>query len=413
MKENYHTIVLGGGASGMTAAITAAERGEKTLLIEKSDRLGRKISAAGNGRCNLLNTGNPKYYGDTVFAEHVIRACSADDLIRFFRHYGLIVKEENEGRVYPVTMQSVSVLNALQYALKLNHADVRLRAEVTAISCRNGRFLCRTNEGTEYTANKLVICTGGAAQKRLGGSSDGYQYMRTLGHHIDNIFPSLVPVMTEPRSISGLSGIRVRCKVSVMDHDTLLHQEEGEVLFTDYGLSGICVMQCARFIRKSGLHFELDLLSSVFPDHEEFLKELHDRKKRFCHLSPVILLEGILLPKLSYAVLKQSGIPMRGETAGTLSDEEIGNILKTAYHYKADIIGTKTLDDAQVTAGGVCCDEFDPETMESKIVKGLFAAGELLNVDGDCGGYNLMFAFSSGRIAGGFKRDPFFPGVTQ
>ena len=403
MDKSYQTIILGGGASGMTAAITAAELGKKTLLLEKSDRLGRKISASGNGRCNLMNTGKLRYYGDPSFAEKVMANCNAEELIRFFRRYGLLVREEKEGRVYPVTMQSISVLNALNYALKINHADVMLRADIDEIAKWKGSFVCRTREGATFTAEKLIICTGGAAQKRLGGSFDGYQYMQSLGHHIVKIFPSLVPVTTDARSISGLSGIRVHCNVSLMDNETIIHQEKGEVLFTDYGLSGICIMQCSRHIRKKGLRIELDFLSSVFNNPDDAYSEISHRRRAFGMMSPLMLLEGILHPKLSYAVLKQAGIPLRGETAGSVTDQETASIVKSAYHYTAAVLEPRTLDDAQVTAGGVSCDEFDPLTMESRLVKGLFTAGEILNVDGDCGGFNLMFAFASGRIAGGFK----------
>jgi len=403
LKETCDVIIVGGGASGMTAAITAAENGMKTFLLEKSERLGRKISASGNGRCNMMNSGPLIYYGDPGFAEHVIHQCGVNELTAFFRRYGLIVKEEKEGRIYPVTMQSVSVLNTLQNAMRINNVDVKFRTEITAIKKEESVFLCRTSEDNEITAKKLIICTGGAAQKKLGGNSEGYRFLQALGHHIEPVFPSLVPVVTETKCISGLSGIKVRCAVSLMDGMNLIHREDGEALFTDYGISGICVMQCSRFIRDSGLHFEIDLFSPVFHDQDDAMKEIWDRRKTFAHLSPVMLLEGILLPRLAFAVLKQAGIPLRGETAGSLSDTDLETIVKTACHYRVDIIGTKTLEDAQVTAGGICCDEFDPCTMESKLVRGLHAAGEILNVDGDCGGYNLMFAFASGMIAGGYR----------
>ena len=403
MTENFDVIVIGGGASGMAAAIASAERGSNTLLLEKSDRLGRKILASGNGRCNLMNNGPLKYYGNAQFAGDVIGNCCNKDLYRFFRRYGLIVKEEKEGRVYPVTLKSVSVLDTLKNAIAINHVNVRLNTELRDVSKTGNGFICRTYEGGEYLSERIVVCTGGAAQKKLGGSYDGYHYLQSFGHHIERVFPSLVPAVTDRKSISGLSGIRVRCDLSLKKGDICLHQETGEVLFTDYGLSGICVMQCSRFIAEPGLHFELDFFSSVFDDPNEAFEEITGRRSKFEQFSPVALLDGILLPKLSYAVLKQAGIPLRGEEAGSLSDQDLKKIVKTAYHYRTDIETVKSFDEAQVTAGGASCDEFDPKTMESLIVKGLFAAGEVLDVDGDCGGYNLMFAFASGLIAGGFR----------
>ena len=404
LSEYYDTIVIGGGASGMTAAVKAAEDGKRTLLIEKGDRLGRKVSASGNGRCNMMNSGSLKYYGDTDFAISVINNCGIDELTSFFRRYGLIIKELDNGRIYPVTLQSATVVNTFKNALKINHADVLLKTETDGIRNSGNRFICKTGGGCEYTTGKLIICTGGAAQARLGGSSDGYGYLQLFGHHLKQVFPSLVPVVTDQKSISGLSGLRVRCIVSLYDNKRILHREEGEVLFTDYGLSGICIMQCSRFIVKNGLHFELDLMSLIFSDPEEAMNELRARRRSFSDIPPVILLEGILLSKLAYAVLKQAGIPLRGETAGSLSNEQLALIAHAAYHYRVDIIGTRQLEDAQVTAGGIDCEEFDPYTMESRFVKGLYAAGEVLNVDGDCGGFNLMFAFSSGMIAGGFRK---------
>ena len=405
MKLYYDTIVIGGGAAGMAAAISSAEHGKKTLLLEKSDRLGRKISASGNGRCNLMNTNPPKYYGDTIFANKVVRYCNYKDLISFFNRYGLLVKEKDEGRVYPVTMRSVSVLNTLQNALKMNHVDVLYKIYITEITKAEHFFCCKSYSGDEYVSDALIICTGGAAQKKLGGSTDGYHYLQSLHHHLEPVFPSLVPVITDPKSISGLAGIRIYCKISLKDGFKTIHQEEGEVLFTEYGLSGICVMQCSRFVNKTKLYFELDFLSSIFETQNKAFREITDRRDRFGSLSPIMLLEGILLPKLAFAVLKQAGIPLRGETANSLNDEDLQKIISTAYHYKVEAIDTKSLEDAQVTAGGIRCDEFNPQTLESKKINGLFAAGEILNVDGDCGGFNLMFAFASGIIAGGFRKE--------
>ena len=403
--NNYDTIVLGGGASGMAAAISSAEHGRKTLLLEKSDRLGRKIAASGNGRCNMMNMGAPKYFGDSLFAEAVIKHCTYEDIKHFFYKYGLFVRESEEGRVYPVTMKSVSVLNTMQNALNINHVDVLYNIEIKEIKKDGNRFFCRTEDGKRFISNKLIICTGGAAQKKLGGSFDGYQYLQSMNHHLEPIFPSLVPVVTDQQSISGLSGIRIRSIVSLTDGNTVIHKEKGEVLFTEYGLSGICVMQCSRFINKTGLNVELDFFSEIFYSENDAYAEIKERTKRFGNMSPLMLLDGILLPKLSFAVLKQAGISLKKEKADVLSDEELKKIIRSAYHYKVKVIKTKSLDEAQVTAGGIRCNEFNPETMESTLVKGLFAAGEILNVDGDCGGFNLMFAFASGIIAGGFRKE--------
>ena len=397
--------MIGGGASGMAASIASAESGQKTLLVEKSERLGKKVSASGNGRCNIMNTGKQRYYGNASFAEMVLRNCTASDLFRFFRQYGLLLKKEADGRVYPVTKGSISVLNVLKRAMEINKVDILLRTIISEIRKAEAGFLCITDEGDEFFSPKLIICTGGAAQRKLGGSSDGYRYLQSMGHSFEPVFPSLVPVITDQKSISGLSGIRVHGIVSLMDADKRIHCEEGEILFTDYGLSGICIMMCSRFISKPGLHFEIDFFSSIFENKSDALLELQYRRTALGSLSSDTLLDGILLPKLSFAVEKQAGIRLRGETINTISDQKLEDIVSTAYQYRVDVLGRGTLEEAQVTAGGILSSEFSSETMESKLVKGLHAAGEVLNVDGDCGGFNLMFAFATGLIAGGFRKN--------
>ena len=396
----HDVIVIGGGAAGMIAAISAAERHRKVLLIEKADRPGRKILASGNGRCNLMNNGKPRYYGDPGFAGKVLGRCSGADLSAFFRRDGLFLSEESEGRVYPLTNQSQTVIAVLKNALTLNGVSVMLNRRAVSV-CRDGPdFRITTSSGETFEAVKIIVACGGAVQPKLGGSPDGYDILRSFGHTIVPPVPSLVPLNADSRSISGLSGIRIRCTVSLTRGNELVHREEGEVLFTDYGVSGICVMQCARFTESTDSSLLLNLLQHAFSGKADAVRELQERKQRFSSCPPVWLLNGILPEKVSYAVLKQAGVPLRGETAGEISDETIGKIVDTACAYRISVTGSRGLDYAQVTAGGASCDEFDPSTMESALVSGLYAAGEVLDVDGDCGGFNLMFAFASGRIAG-------------
>ena len=399
---NHHTdvIVVGAGAAGLAAAVRAGERYRNVLLLEKSDRIDRKILASGNGRCNLMNSGRPRYYGDPDFAGRVLRSCPPEELKRFFRHYGLALTEEEDGRIYPLTYQSASVATAMKAALELSGVRLMTRQSVLSAEYGGGRFSVRTETGEVFSCGSLVITCGGAAHPDLGGTGEGYSLLETFGHHVVPPKPALVPLETDRKSISGLSGIRVRCKAVLFDGNSLLHDEDGEVLFTDYGVSGICIMQCARFVTGPDPHIELHLLDRFYRTDEKAGEELRRRKELFRGFSPAYLLEGILPSRLSYAVMKQAGIPMRGETLGDLSEEDICRIEYTANHYTLRITGTRGLENAQVTSGGALCGEFDPGTMSSLTVPGLFAAGEVLNVDGDCGGFNLMFAFASGMIAG-------------
>lgn len=398
----YDVIVIGGGASGMIAAVKAAERERKVLLLEKSQSLGRKILASGNGRCNLMNTGSLRYYGDPVFAERVIGRCGKKELNAFFNYYGLFLSEESEGRVYPATFQSATVVSALRKALKISGAEVRTGNGVISVRKRDEGFEIFTDAHTSISSDTLLICCGGAAQPNLGGTDTGYSLLSSLGHRINTVFPALVPVKTDRKSISGLSGIRAHCGVSLYaPSGSLLHQTSGEILFTDYGISGICIMQCARFIQEAGAYFEIDFLSPFSGlNVDTLIDELKRRKKVFSCFSPVALLDGMVTDRIAYAVLKQAGIPLRGETSGETGDEQLARIAERIRHYRICADGTRGMEYAQVSAGGADCSQFDPSTMESLLVPGLFAAGEVLNVDGDCGGYNLMFAFASGMIAG-------------
>lgn len=400
MNRPTDVIVIGGGAAGMIAAITASEHGKHVLLLEKSDRPGRKILASGNGRCNLMNNGKLKYYGDAGFANQILQYCTRQDIRSFFYRYGLILREEDEKRVYPATGQAGSVVSALKNAMKLRDVQVIINCRVLSVDYHDHNFKVKTEENDTYEGRHLIVACGGAAQPKLGGSADGYTLLKKLGHTIIPPAPALVPFNTDHKSISGLSGLRIRCKVCLMKDHEMIHSENGEVLFTDYGVSGICIMQCARFAVLPEMHLELDFLANTFPERSKIRNEIERRKQFFSECSPLWLMNGILPEKLTYAVLKQAGLPLRGESAGDTEDSTLDRIIETASHYRVNIVNNRGFDYAQVTSGGAECSQFDPATMRSLIIPELYAAGEVLNVDGDCGGFNLMFAFATGIIAG-------------
>ena len=400
MTYKTDVTVIGAGASGMTAAIRAASKQRKVILVEKQVNPGRKILASGNGRCNLLNLGKPRYYGDSDFAESVLKQCPADDIISFFKYYGLAVTTEDEDRMYPYSFQAASVLNVLKNAIYLNGVSMMTGFNALSVQKEKDSFLITGENGDTIQTAKVIIACGGAAQPKLGGTYDGYQILHSLGHTIIPTYPALVSLTTDPKSISGLSGIRSHCEITLVNDRKVLHQEKGEILFTDYGISGICVMQCARFTEKEKTQLQINFVSGIYENTEDVTEELRRRQKMLSDLSPVSLFDGILPERISFAVLKQAGIPLHGETAGSLLDNELRSIADRVMCYKVIITGTRGMDFAQVTAGGADCGEFISETMESRIISGVHAAGEVLNVDGDCGGFNLMFAFSSGIIAG-------------
>ena len=404
MDTLWDFAVIGGGASGMAASVAAAKLGDRVLLLEKSPALGRKVAASGNGRCNLMNTGKPIYYGDSFFANDILHCFPYDSLVRFWESLGLFLTEDSEGRVYPGTFHASSVNDALKTALRQNEVTIRLQTSVLSVVKSGQLFWIRTDKG-DFTAPRILIAAGGPASPKLGGTDAGFRILSSFGHHIVPPLPALCPVQTDRKSISGLSGIRSRCAVTLYDiHHRNICSHRGEVLFTDYGISGICVMQCARYITHAGFTLELDLLDPFRMDNSDVILVLKDRRKRFGLLPPEYLLNGILLPKLSFAVIKQAGISIKDRMTMDLSDDDLNKILQVLRAYCLKVTGTLGLEDAQVSAGGASCKEFLPETLESRIVPGLHASGEVLNVDGDCGGYNLMFAFSSGILAGMNRR---------
>ena len=399
MTETFDFAVIGGGAAGLAASIAAAECGDRTAVFEKNNAIGRKISASGNGRCNLMNSGKLKYFGDSAFAEEVFRHFSQEKLKAFWAESGMRLSEESEGRMYPCTFQSSTVTDAFKIRMKTSGVKTFLQCPVESVHKDKDFFLLETGQGT-FQARRILIACGGVACPKLGGSESGYSLLESFGHRILPLQAALCPLTTDPKSISGLGGIRVKGGVTLKDSDgVVLQKETGEILFTETGISGICVMQTAR-IAKPGHIIELDLAGRIFQDEDKLVRVLKKRQKQISDFPPEVLLSGILVPKLAYAVLKQAGIEMKGRKAGDPGPDEIRKIARKCFGYRLTVTGNRGMEEAQVTAGGADCSEFDPGTMESYSVGGLHAAGEVLNVDGDCGGFNLMFATASGILAG-------------
>ncbi len=392
-------IIVGAGASGLAAAIAAAEHQDRVILLEAQEQPGKKILASGNGRCNIMNSGPLRYYGDTSLAFHVLQRINRDHLRSFLHRYGVLLSHE-EDRLYPSTFQAKSVMSSFKNAVSHLHISMVCSERVGEIRKEQGLFRVHSVHHNTYSAPRIIIACGGLSQMKLSGSSDGYRFLEKFGHSVSTLRPALAPLITDKKSISGLRGIRVKCGLSLLNNGSLIHREAGELLFADDGISGICSMQMARFIEGPGFYAEVNFLQRIYSSLEEVKKEFSYRKKRFENLDPTWLLNGMTTEKISYAICKQAGIPLRGESISELSEEQTDRIAYTSMHYRIDIQATKGFDFAQVTSGGACQESFDPDTLESRLIPGLHAAGEVLNVDGDCGGFNLMFALSSGILAG-------------
>ena len=392
--------IIGGGASGMAAALAAAEKEtNQIILMERQARVGRKLQATGNGRCNLTNLhcGEGGYHGDDAsFSEFAIGEFDPRTTLEWFRGLGLFTVAEASGRVYPYSDQANSVVDVLRFALEKPNITQKLGFEVEKVKRTSQGF--RLEGGGEILeCDKLIIACGGLAGTKLGGTMSGYKLLRSLGHHCTKLRPTLVQLKTGWGGNAGLKGVRTNCHAAIYHNNTLHSESTGELQFTEYGLSGPVIFEISRdACQEKGSWFcGLDFLPDI--SGEALLEEL--KRRRTTGLPASELLTGILHNRLGRVLVQSCGIsgyvPVR-----QLEEYELKPICHAVKNFEVELTEPMGMDSAQVTAGGVCTSEFDPETMESRLVPGLFACGEVLDIDGDCGGYNLQWAWSSGRLAG-------------
>lgn len=396
-------LIIGAGASGMMAALTAAEQPDsRVILLERQARVGRKLLATGNGRCNLTNVhaALPHYHGEQPdFAAHALEAFSVEDTLAWFRAIGLLTVTEPSGRVYPLSNSANSVLDVLRFAIaERENIDLRTGVTVTALRRERGGFVAET-EGEALRADKVIVACGGMAGGKLGGVQDGYTLLCSLGHTRTGLHPALVQLTTDPTFPRALKGVRVDTRITLRTKRAVLAQREGEVQFTEKGVSGPAAFDLARAVSTGGegLTLVLDLLREY--SAPEILALLEQRCKTAPHLTAEDLLTGALHNRLGKTVIRY--VNLKADTPlSDLSRDALRQVARACKGFTLPVRGTEGFAGAQVTAGGVRCAEFDPQTMQSRIVPGLYACGEVLDIDGDCGGYNLQWAWSSGRLAG-------------
>lgn len=393
--------IIGAGAAGMTAAITAASSGaHEVLLFERQARVGRKLLATGNGRCNLSNrnTGVTRYHGVCpTFVEPALSAFPVASTLDFFQALGLYTVTESDGKIYPYSDQANSVVDVLRFGLQRKNITLYTGTEITSVKHGKDGFSLRS-AGQIFSADRLIVACGGAAGTKLGGSLSGYQLLRSLGHHCTKLYPSLVQLKTDPELVRTMKGVRANAKLRLTINDTLLAQSCGEVQFTEYGVSGPAVFELSRAASTAEdtvLH--LDFLPNM--RQEDLLSSLCIRISRYPDLSCEDLLTGILHNRLGRMLLKSCDVVLSTPLTA-LNWKQLIDIVSRCYNFELRVRGTMGMDNAQVTAGGICTQEFDENTLQSRIVPGLYACGEVLDIDGDCGGYNLQWAWSSGRLAG-------------
>lgn len=394
-----NVCVIGGGAAGMLAALTAAENGHRVLLLERQSRVGRKLLATGNGRCNLSNyhVSPAHYHGGAGFCDFALSQFDVGETLQYFASLGLLTVSEASGRIYPMSNMAGSVLDVLRYALERPEIDLQTGQTVTAVRKMPEGFSVKTETDT-FSARRLILAAGGAAGSKVGGGMDGYRLAKSLGHHRTALYPSLVQLKTDPTYPRALKGVKAQCGISICRGSQVLARNSGEVLFTEYGVSGPAIFDLSRSVSAGGS--DLTCLLNFFPDWEEaeVLHWLSQRQAAMAAHEASTLLTGSCHTRLGQMICKSAGFT--NQRAAGLTRDDLRRIARQATHFALPITGTCGFDQAQVTAGGLDTSEFDPRTLQSRLVPGLYACGELLDIDGDCGGYNLQWAWSSGRLAG-------------
>ena len=392
--------IIGAGAAGMAAALAAAENPDtQVLLFERQARVGKKLSATGNGRCNLTNRNlqAENYHGeDSAFSAFALESFSPEDTLSWFRSLGLYTVTEPSGKVYPYSDQANSVVDVLRLALDKPNICLHTGFEVQKIRKNPEGFLVESGEESVF-CDKLIIACGGLAGTRLGGTMSGYKLLGKMGHRSTRLRPSLVQIKCDWHGSAALKGVRANCRVQILKDGMLFAQSAGEIQFTEFGLSGPVIFEISRDVcdSKGSWTARLDML----PDWEEetLLGEL--LRRRSTTLSVEELLTGILHNRLGRVLTKAAGVKGNGMIRD-LTREDLEAVCAAVKSLEIVLTEPMGMDSAQVTAGGVLTRDFDPQTMQSRLVPGLYACGEVLDIDGDCGGYNLQWAWSSGRLAG-------------
>lgn len=388
--------VVGGGAAGMCFSVMAKRLlpNVEITIFEKADRVGKKLSTTGNGRCNITNEhlSKERYHGDSDFAINAINKFGVSESKEFFESIGVIFATLEDGKIYPLSLQAGSVTDALRFAVDEAGVILCLNTAVTEVKKADNGFIVFTNNG-RYNFDAVVIATGGKAGGKLG-SDDGYRFLKQFGHKIIDLNPAIVQLKTETDVVRQLKGIKVEGAVTLSS--TLGSRKEfGEILFCDYGLSGPPVLQVSRLAAGENALVSLDLLPQMTED--EIYSELLRRTKLFNNRPATELFAGFMNKRLGQVLLKISGGNINS-TIGEIDDKILKKTAQIIKNFTLKGTGTGGFQNAQVTAGGAKPEQFF-DNMMSKKVKGLFAIGEVLDVDGDCGGFNLAFAWASANSA--------------
>ena len=399
-------LVIGGGASGMVAAITAAACGGDVTIYEKNERIGKKLLATGNGKCNLTNmdmSADMYHSENPSFVKNTLAKFGRDDTIGFFQSLGLVLKNKN-GYIYPFSEQASSVLDVLRRGLDKNNVNIVCDCGVDAVIKNKTGFTVKCKDREEYFDKVILACGSSASlskRERNIYGKNGLELTRQLGIKNTEIYPSLVQVVCREGYFVSVSGVRCDCSITLYENDNALCRERGELQLTDYGISGIPVFQMSGLIARGLKHGnDMRCVIDLLPDYEDEAYEEFMRNRILDFKGDTLenFMLGILNKKLNIMFIKQAGLKPTDRVEDSIIEKLI-EILCTLRQWVVTCSDTMGFDKAQVCAGGVCLDELDSD-FESLDNPGLFVVGELTDADGKCGGYNLQWAFSSGYLAG-------------
>ena len=394
--------VIGGGASGLMAAITAKKSGKEVIILERKDRILKKVLITGNGRCNItnVNANISNYFGkDISSVENILNRFTPQDTMYFFNELGIVCNEENRGKVYPLSGQASSVVDALRFEAEKLGIKIETEFYVRKIEKDGFKFRIYSEDRKKIEAGRVIIAAGGQSYPELGSNGSGFELAKELGHSVTKLSPSIVQLKTGKNQVKGLQGIKTDVAVTAYGDNKKICTYDGELLFTDYGISGNVVFNIS-FVMPlyKNVEFEIDFMEKF--DYNELYEMLKERKRILSHLTMENYFNGMINKKLGQFLSKVSGIEKLSKPVKDLNDSDIRKLCTVLKKYRVKILETTGFKNAQVTAGGVSLDEVNTETLESKIVKGLYFSGEVLDVYGECGGFNLQWAWASGHIAG-------------
>lgn len=391
MQKHYNTIIVGGGASGLFSAIelvkgTKAFKGEEILVLERNDRVGKKLLATGNGQCNLTNQkiSTENYYGDKFFIEQFMQGLKNVDLKKYLSELGIFITANKDGKVYPLSKQASSVLDMIRNYLAYKKCTILTGKRVSKIN--KNKELFEVYVGSEkFSSKNLILATGGMAGKQFGTDGSAYQLAENFGHKKTLLFPSLVQLKTPTADVKGLKGIKEYARVTSFVGNKPLMSAEGDLLFTDFGVSGSTIFNVSASIAdKKDAYLIIEFLPNLtFSEVESIVQKRLDMS----YISGGNLLCGILNKKVGQTLIRK---------ARSMSATDIAYSIK---NFKLSVTGSLDFSYAQVTRGGIDTSQIEPMTFKSKLIENLYIVGEELNVDGDCGGYNLTFAFISGILS--------------